>query len=81
MIKSHKLHWLLLMSLLAVIVWSGIAPADRSVWVVESVWSGGLLAILLITRRWFRFSSAAYLCFWAWAVLQSIVTTIILKFN
>ena len=72
MIKSHKLHWLLLMSLLAVMVWSGIAPADRSVWVVESVWSGGLLAILLITRRWFRFSPAAYLCFWAWAVLQSI---------
>ena len=58
--------------LLVLMVWSGITPADRTVWMVESVWSTGLLAILMVTRRWFKFSTAAYLCFWVWAVLQTI---------
>ena len=58
--------------LLVLMVWSGIAPADRTVWMVESVWSTGLLAILMVTRRWFKFSTAAYLCFWVWAVLQTV---------
>ena len=53
-------------------VWSGIAPADRTVWMVESVWSVGLLAVLAVTRKWFKFSTAAYLCFWVWAVLQTV---------
>ena len=35
----HKWEWIMLMVLMALMVWSGIAPADRAVWVVESVWS------------------------------------------
>ena len=66
-----KLGFMLTM-LLVLMVWSGIAPADRTVWAVESVWSTGLLAILLVTRRWFMFSNAAYLCCWVWAVLQTV---------
>ena len=62
----------MLVTLLAAMAWSGIAPADRTVWIVESVWSAGVLAILLATRRWFRFSSVAYLCFWIWALLQTV---------
>ena len=62
----------MLLLLLALMVWSGIAPADRTVWIAESVWSIGLLAILLVTRRWFKFSNVAYLCCWVWAVLQTI---------
>ena len=58
--------------LLTLMVWSGIAPVDWTVWMVESVWSTGLLAILLVTRRWFKFSNMAYLCCWVWAVLQTI---------
>ena len=49
----------MLVLLLALMVWSRIAPADRTVWMVESVWSVGLLAILLVTRKWFKFSTAA----------------------
>lgn len=45
--------------LLVLMVWSGIAPADRTVWMVESVWSVGLLAVLAVTRKWFKFSTAA----------------------
>ena len=62
----------MLVLLLVLMVWSGIAPTDRTVWMVESVWSVGLLAILLVTRKWFKFSNAAYFCFWVWAVLQTV---------
>ena len=31
-----------------------------------------LLATLLATRKWFRFSGAACLCFGVWAMLQTI---------
>ena len=39
----------MLLLLLVLMVWSGFAPADRTVWVVESVWSVGLLVILAVT--------------------------------
>ena len=45
--------------LLVLMVWSGISPADRTVWMVENVWSVGLLAVLAVTRKWFKFSTAA----------------------
>ena len=45
--------------LLVLMVWSGISPADRTVWMVERVWSVGLLAVLAVTRKWFKFSTAA----------------------
>ena len=45
--------------LLVLMVWSGSSPADRTVWMVESVWSVGLLAVLAVTRKWFKFSTAA----------------------
>ena len=70
--KSNLIQLLLLTVLLAAVALSGIAPASRTVWCVESVWSVGLVVILLVTRRWFRFSTAAYLCFWAWAMLQTV---------
>ena len=50
----------------------GIYPADRTVWCVEMVWAVGLWAILLLTRRKFRFSTLAYLCFFVWTVLQLV---------
>ena len=51
---------------------SGIAPANRTVWIVEMVWAAGLLAVLALTRRWFRFSLAAYACFFVWMMLQAV---------
>ena len=71
-IYVHRWDRGLLVLLLVLMVWSGIAPADRTVWMVESVWSVGLLAVLSVTRRRFKFSNAAYLCFWFWVVLQTI---------
>ena len=53
---------ILVTSLALVAVVLGIYPADRTVWCVEMVWAVGLWAILLLTRRKFRFSTPAYLC-------------------
>ena len=57
--EKHRRDRGLLALLLVLMVWSGIAPADRTVWMVESVWSVGLLAVLAVTRKWFKFSTAA----------------------
>ena len=59
-------------ALACVAVVLGIYPADRTVWCVEMVWAVGLWAILLLTRRKFRFSTLAYLCFFVWTVLQLV---------
>ena len=39
-------------------VLSGIAPASRAMWFTEMFWAWGLAAILLLTYRRFRFSTA-----------------------
>jgi putative membrane protein len=53
-------------------VLSGIAPASRAVWLTEMFWAWGLVAILLVTFRKFRFSGVAYACFFVWCILQII---------
>ena len=51
---------------------SAIRPHSFAVWVTEIVWVFGLLAVLLLTRRQFRFSLAAYACFFVWMMLQTV---------
>lgn len=58
----------LVAALVCVAVVLGIYPADRTVWCIEMVWAVGLWAVLLLTRRKFRFSTPAYLCFFVWTV-------------
>ena len=53
-------------------VLSGIAPASRAVWLTEIFWVWGLVAILLVAFRKFRFSGVAYACFFVWCILQII---------
>ena len=53
-------------------VLSGISPASRTVWLTEMFWAWGLVAMLLVTYRCFRFSIAAYSCFFVWCLLQII---------
>ena len=54
----------------AAIVISAIGPHSVTVWLTELFWTLGLLAVLLATRRKFRFSTAAYTCFFFWMMLQ-----------
>ena len=56
-------------ALVCVAVVLGIYPANRTVWCIEMVWAVGLWAVLLLTRRKFRFSTPAYLCFFVWTVI------------
>lgn len=59
-------------ALLAASALSGVAPHSRAVWFTESFWAWGLLAVLAATWRKFRFSAAAYACFFVWGILQTI---------
>ena len=68
---SYRDLWMVA-ALVCVAVVLGIYPADRTVWCVEMVWAVGLWAVLLLTRRKFRFSTPAYLCFFVWTILQIV---------
>lgn len=50
----------------------GVAPTSRADWVLENVLVVVTLAVLILTVRRFRFSSAAYTCLFAFLVLHEI---------
>ena len=72
MTKTSRYELVLLAVVGTASVLSGIAPANRTVWFTEMIWAWGLAAILLLTYRKFRFSTAAYSCFFVWCILQTI---------
>ena len=57
--KSFKPQIFMLVAVGVASVLSGIAPASRAVWFTEMFWAWGLVAILILTWRRFRFSTAA----------------------
>ena len=71
-IKQYRLEIAMLAGVGIASVLSGIAPASRAVWLTEMFWAWGLVAILLVTFRKFRFSGVAYACFFVWCILQII---------
>ena len=71
-IKQYRLEIAMLAGVGVASVLSGIAPASRAVWLTEMFWAWGLVAILLVTFRKFRFSGTAYACFFVWCILQII---------
>ena len=71
-IKQYRLEVAMLAGVCIASVLSGIAPASRAVWLTEIFWVWGLVAILLVTFRKFRFSGVAYACFFVWCILQII---------
>ena len=71
-IKQYRLEIAMLAGVGIASVLSGIAPASRAVWLTEIFWVWGLVAILLVTFRKFRFSGVAYACFFVWCILQII---------
>ena len=71
-IKQYRLEIAMLAGVGVASVLSGIAPASRAVWLTEIFWVWGLVAILLVTFRKFRFSGVAYVCFFIWCILQII---------
>ena len=71
-IKQYRLEVTMLAGVGIASVLSGIAPASQAVWLTEIFWVWGLVAILLVTFRKFRFSGVAYACFFVWCILQII---------
>ena len=59
MTKPSSYELVLLVVVGGASVLSGVAPASRAVWFTEMFWAWGLAAILLLTYRRFRFSTAA----------------------
>lgn len=62
---------MLALALLAIAL-AAVRPYSLGVWLTEIFWAVGLLAILLATRRRFRFSTAACAFFFVWLLLQAI---------
>lgn len=66
---QHRAHLLLLLSGIAIFVWSGIQPRDRLTWVLE-VWPAAIGGVLLVaTYRRFRFSTLVYTLIWLHAII------------
>lgn len=69
---NTRIELSMLATFVAVAIVSAIHPHSMAVWLTEMFWAVGLLALLLATCRRFRFSTAAYACFFVWTVLQAI---------
>ena len=70
--KAAKIEISMLAVVAVAIGLSAIRPHSFAVWMTEIFWVAGLLVVLLSTRRLFRFSLAAYACFFVWMMLQTI---------
>jgi putative membrane protein len=66
---DRKLHFALLTSFLAALVWSVIKPHDLFTWFLETAPAMIALVILLATYRRFRLSNLAYVLIWIHAII------------
>ena len=67
--KTAKIEIAMLVAVVVAVAVSAIRPHGFAVWMTEIFWVAGLLAVLLSTRRLFRFSLMAYGCFFVWMIL------------
>ena len=70
--KTERIEIAMLAVVVVAVAVSAIRPHSFAVWMTEIFWVAGLLVILLVTRRMFRFSLAAYACFFVWMMLQTV---------
>ena len=69
---AQRLPLLLLAGYLLLFALLAIRPYDRSVWLAENLPIVLIVALLVITRRWFAFSPTAYLMMAVLVVLHTI---------
>ncbi|MCP3177660.1 MAG: DUF2238 domain-containing protein [Desulfuromonadales bacterium] len=67
--RDRVLHLFLLASLLALLVWSVIEPADIFIWILEAFPAIVALIVLLLTYRTFRLTNLAYVLVWLHAAI------------
>ena len=67
--RDVKLHFGLLITFLALLVWSVIKPHDLFTWILETAPAMIALVILITTYRRFRLSNLAYVLIWIHAII------------
>ena len=69
---TKRFHRLMLATAIGILIWSGIAPHDRVVWLLEVLPSliGG--TVLLATYRRFRLSNLVYFLIWCHSAILAI---------
>jgi putative membrane protein len=66
---SAAIPWALLVSGLAVLVWSGWAPYDRATWWAETLPATAAAVLLVVTYRRFPLSTVSYVLIWFFALI------------
>jgi len=69
--RNRPLQWLVGAYVL-VWIWSGVAPIDRSTWVLENMLVVGLVLVLLVVHRRFRFSTFSNLSIFCFLLLHAV---------
>lgn len=70
--ESHTVPAAIAALIVAVAVWSGIAPFDRAVWWAEVIPIFAVFAALVITYPRFRFSNLAYFLMSLWLLMHLV---------
>ena len=70
--KKNAIPLALSAALALLVLWSGIAPTDRTVWYAEIIPIALVFAALVLTFPKFRFSNAAYILMSCWLFLHTI---------
>ena len=67
--RDRSLHLFLLVSLLALLGWSVIEPADIFIWILEAFPAIVAAIVLVFTYRTFRLTNLAYVLIWLHAII------------
>ena len=70
--RSHILPLFLAIVIIALSIWSGLSPTDRTVWYAETMPIFVVFGLLLLTYPKFQFSNTAYLLMSCWLIMHLI---------
>jgi putative membrane protein len=70
--KARRLHIALLLSFLAILVWSAIKPHDLFTWFLETAPAMAGAIILISTYNRFRFTTLVYILIWMHAIILAV---------
>lgn len=70
--RSHILPLFLAIVIIALSIWSGLSPTDRTVWYAEAMPIFVVFGLLVLTYPKFQFSNTAYLLMSCWLIMHLI---------
>lgn len=69
-LKVNKLFWLLTVLLVSYWIYGWYNCIDRQDWIIENLLVFICLSVLVVTRKWHRFSDLSYLCIFFFVMLH-----------